>query len=188
MVKPGKNGYILGCTNYKDDRSGCGRVLNLEHYRIWRRNDFGVEDRSVDKPSFLKSVPAETLSAPKMIPAKERKPQAQTSGINRVGYAGYSIGTTEFQVLTDAEGHVPDRHRTAAEAISSETDWQRGVAFRFRKSCKMPTWCGWRRTNLRPRRNSFVFMGVGERKYENSGDEFIAEIRSYVSPRPGEPE
>lgn len=188
VVKPGKNGYILGCTNYKDDRSGCGRVLNLEHYRIWRRNDFGVEDRSVDKPSFLKSVPAETLSAPKMIPAKERKPQAQTSGINRVGYAGYSIGTTEFQVLTDAEGHV----LTDIELLLRLYILRDGLAKRrgIQVSQIMQNADLVRLATDKPTtKEEFLrIYGVGERKYENSGDEFIAEIRSYVSPRPGEPE
>lgn len=188
VVKPGKNGYILGCTNYKDDRSGCGRVLNLEHYRIWRRNDFGVEDRSVDKPSFLKSVPAETLSAPKMIPAKERKPQAQTSGINRVGYAGYSIGTTEFQVLTDAEGHV----LTDIELLLRLYILRDGLAKRrgIQVSQIMQNADLVRLATDKPTtKEEFLrIYGVGERKYENSGDEFIAEIRSYVSPCPGEPE
>ena len=163
-------------------------MLNLEHYRIWRRNDFGVEDRSVDKPSFLKSVPAETLSAPKMIPAKERKPQAQTSGINRVGYAGYSIGTTEFQVLTDAEGHV----LTDIELLLRLYILRDGLAKRrgIQVSQIMQNADLVRLATDKPTtKEEFLrIYGVGERKYESSGDEFIAEIRSYVSPRPGEPE
>lgn len=187
VVKPGKKGYILGCTNYKDDRSGCGRVLSLEHYRIWRRNDFGVEDRSVDKPSFLKSVPAETLSAPKMKPAKEGKPHTSAAGINVVGYAGYSIGTTEFQVLTDAEGHV----LTDIELLLRLYILRDGLAKRrgVQVSQIMQNADLVRLATDKPTtKEEFLrIYGVGERKYENSGDEFIAEIRSYVSPRPGEP-
>ena len=46
IVKGGRSGPILGCTNYKSDKSGCGRLLSLEHYRVWRKDDFGMEDPS----------------------------------------------------------------------------------------------------------------------------------------------
>lgn len=50
IVKGGRSGPILGCTNYKSDKSGCGRLLSQEHYRVWRKDNFGMEDPSKDKP------------------------------------------------------------------------------------------------------------------------------------------
>ena len=54
IVKGGRSGPILGCTNYKSDKSGCGRLLSLEHYRVWRKDDFGMEDPSKDRPAYFR--------------------------------------------------------------------------------------------------------------------------------------
>jgi DNA helicase-4 len=32
IIKPGKNDYFLGCTNYKSDGSGCNNVISKEKY------------------------------------------------------------------------------------------------------------------------------------------------------------
>lgn len=180
VVKPGKKGFILGCTNYKEDKSGCGRILSLEHYRMWRRNDFGVDDRSVDRPSYWNPVLEESVSAPKMMPAREKKSQDSKAFVNRVGYADYSIGSTDFQVLTDADGNVLTDIELLLRLyiLRAELAKGRGVpasqimqnADLVRLSTDKPT----------SREEFLRIYGVGERKYKTSGDEFLAEIRRHV--------
>ena len=76
IVKGGRSGPILGCTNYKSDKSGCGRLLSLEHYRVWRKDDFGMEDPSKDRPAYfcIPESSAGNSQAPEMIPAKANPP------------------------------------------------------------------------------------------------------------------
>ena len=33
IVKEGKTGYFLGCTNYKTDKTGCDNMLSPDYYR-----------------------------------------------------------------------------------------------------------------------------------------------------------
>ena len=72
VVKKGRTEYILGCTNYKPDKSGCGRLLSQEHYRAWRKDDFGVEDLSKDKPAYFRIPESSAVNpqAPEMISVK----------------------------------------------------------------------------------------------------------------------
>ena len=84
IVKRGEKGYFLGCTNYKDDKSGCGRMLNREHYQAWRKSEFGIEDISATKPSYSKSPQIkETTTPPQMTPVEKVKKRNSSSAYPR---------------------------------------------------------------------------------------------------------
>ena len=88
VIKKGRTEYILGCTNYKPDKSGCGRLLSQEHYRAWRKDDFGVEDPSKNRPAYFRASEssAENLQAPEMIPAKASPAPKKKAEVYTIGY------------------------------------------------------------------------------------------------------
>ncbi|MCD8208426.1 MAG: UvrD-helicase domain-containing protein, partial [Bacteroidales bacterium] len=45
VVKRGPSEYILGCTNYNPDKSGCRRMLSHEYYQSWKETDHFRPDR-----------------------------------------------------------------------------------------------------------------------------------------------
>uniref|UniRef100_UPI003AB495AD UvrD-helicase domain-containing protein n=2 Tax=Barnesiella intestinihominis TaxID=487174 RepID=UPI003AB495AD len=112
IVKRGKKGYFLGCTNYKDDKSGCGRMLNREHYQAWGKSEFGIEDISATKPSYSKSPQIkETTTPPQMIPVEKVKKRNSSSAYprkaeNLVKYTEQFIEKDGFMVITDPEGKI----------------------------------------------------------------------------------
>lgn len=185
VVKPAKQHFILGCTNYKDDKSGCGRMLGLSHYRAWLRHDFGTEDRSVNCPSYFKKKPVEDMdevTPPEMIPVKAKRTVSSGSfaGVNMVEYTPGKIDTVEFRVLTNAEGQIitdmellrllyelrmqlAQKEGTAASKILQD-------AVLVRLATDKPT----------DREEFLRIYGIGDRKYEAYGDAFLSEIKSYV--------
>ena len=82
IVKRGKKGYFLGCTNYKDDKSGCGRMLIKE-----------------------------TTTPPQMTPVEKVKKRNSSSAYprkaeNLVKYTEQFIEKDGFMVITDPEGKI----------------------------------------------------------------------------------
>ena len=184
IVKKGYTGYILGCTNYKPDRSGCGRLLSQEHYHVWKNSDFGKNDLSQDEPGFLnisKPVISEPqiptmVSIPQITkPQIERKPQVHT-----IGYSERVIEKDGFNVLVDAyENILTDmellgRLRTLRSVMAQE--------------CQLPPYCIMQNDTLvllatdKPiTREEFIrIKGIGNRKYERFGERFIAAIKEYT--------
>ena len=112
IVKRGKKGYFLGCTNYKDDKSGCGRMLNREHYQAWGKSEFGIEDISATNPSYSKSPQIkETTTPPQMTPVEKVKKRNSSSAYprkaeNLVKYTEQFIEKDGFMVVTDPEGKI----------------------------------------------------------------------------------
>ena len=108
IVKGGRSGPILGCTNYKPDKSGCGRLLSQEHYRAWRKDDFGIEDPSKDKPAYFRAPEssATNTQAPEMIPAKASASAKKEAGVNTIGYSERMIEKDGFKVVVDAHGNL----------------------------------------------------------------------------------
>lgn len=112
IVKRGKKGYFLGCTNYKDDKSGCGRMLNRELYQAWGKSEFGIEDISATKPSYSKSPQIkETTTPPQMTPVEKVKKRNSSSAYprkaeNLVKYTEQFIEKDGFMVVTDPEEKI----------------------------------------------------------------------------------
>jgi ssDNA-binding Zn-finger/Zn-ribbon topoisomerase 1 len=108
IVKGGRSGPILGCTNYKSDKSGCGRLLSQEHYRVWRKDNFGMEDPSKDKPAYFHAPEssAGNPQAPEMISAKANPATKKKAEIYTIGYSERMIEKDGFKVIVDANGDI----------------------------------------------------------------------------------
>lgn len=184
IVKKGYTGYILGCTNYKPDRSGCSRLLSQEHYHVWKNSDFGKIDLSKDKPGFLnisKPVISEPqvptmVSIPQITkPQIERKPQVHTTGYSEriIEKEGFKVLVDAYEnILTDME--LLGRLRTLRSIMAQE--------------CQLPPYCIMQNDTLvllatdKPTtREEFIgIKGIGNRKYERFGERFIAVIKEYI--------
>lgn len=185
IVKQGHSGYILGCTNYKQDKSGCGRLLNQTHYLARRNNDFGQLDPSSDRPGFMvqqTSAPQKEV-APEMIPVKQtlnpvikrRKSQVYT-----VGSAARTIEEENFRVFFDSEGKMLTDMALLAKLRKLRLEIARKndlPAFRVLHNDVLVRLA----TDMPVSRKEFVAIkGVGNRIYEQYGDEFIQAIREYL--------
>ena len=104
MVKQSKyDGFFLGCTNYKPDRTGCERLLNAGQYEFWLNSAFGIEDASEYKPSYF--VPKNEVSAPKM---QKDKGVGNKKGcdIKTISYKEVLIDNEVFRIIIDSEGNT----------------------------------------------------------------------------------
>lgn len=185
IVKKGRAKYILGCTNYKQDKSGCGRLLNREHYRVWKNDEFGTIDSSKDKPGFLKNQVSEISEqkATAMMPikrtnvvlAEKQKPRVYTTG-----YSEQIVESEGFKVLIDAQGNL----LTDMDLLNRLYALRIAIA----QEQRLPAYCIMNNDTLallateKPTtREEFISIkGIGERKYERFGEQFIQVIRNYI--------
>ena len=101
VVKKSGNNYFLGCTNYKPDRTGCGRMLGEEQYGCWLNNSFGIEDASICKPSYF--VPNNLPTVPKM---QKTKAKGGGATIYTTAYKETIIENEVFRIVVDSEGNT----------------------------------------------------------------------------------
>ena len=90
IVKPGRdNSYFLGCTNYKRDGSGCGKVIsNQQYYEMLGLTPDSVENREVPKIK---------LDTPKHVPI------VRTPIENKASSVGYNTKETTRVFVKMAE-------------------------------------------------------------------------------------
>ena len=48
----GYNHFFLGCTNYKDNRTGCNRTLDWSQYLLWKNHELVEDDQYKNKPAY----------------------------------------------------------------------------------------------------------------------------------------
>ena len=173
IVKGGRSGPILGCTNYKSDKSGCGRLLSLEHYRVWRKDDFGMEDPSKDRPAYFRIPESSTGNSQ----APEMKKKAE---IYTIGYSEQMIEKDGFKVLVDANGDILTdmqllvKLRTLRQTIAQEA----GVAAsRIMYDSVLVLLA----TDRPLTREEFIdIKGITISTYMRFGERFITEIKKHV--------
>lgn len=182
IVKKGTQSYILGCTNYKSDKSGCNRIMSPEYYKTWRNDTFGTEDISFDKPAYLVREEQNVVTPPKMIPLKEPasvQPR-KTISVNTIRYEERIIEKDGFKIVVDANGTV----LTDMELLQK----LREVRIKLAKEKKLPAYCIVRNNVLallatdKPttREEFMAIKGVGTQLYEQYGDVFIETIKRYI--------
>ncbi len=182
VVKKGRTEYILGCTNYKPDKSGCGRLLSQEHYRVWRKEDFGVEDLSKDKPAYFR-IPESSAAnpqSPEMIPAKASASAKKGAGVNTIGYSERMIEKDGFKVIVDTNGDI----LTDMELLVK----LRALRLVLAQEENLPAYCVLTNdvlsrlaTDKPTTREEFVeIKGIGEQRYKRFGERFITEIKKHV--------
>ncbi len=170
VVKKGRTEYILGCTNYKPDKSGCSRLLSQEHYRAWRRDDFGAEDPSKNKPAYFRAPESsdESPRAPEMIPAKAGSTKKRAE-IHTTGYSERMIEKEGFKVLVDADGNL----LTDIELLAK----LRALRLTIAQEDNLPAYCVLTNdvlsrlaTDKPTTREEFVeIKGIGEQRYKQFG-------------------
>ena len=103
VVKNGVDGYFLGCTNYKPDKTGCSRTLSLSQYEFWLNNTFGVEDSSEYKPSYF--TPKQIVVAPKMHNTKDGRSFGGGAIVNTISYKETIVENELFRIIVDSQGN-----------------------------------------------------------------------------------
>ncbi len=178
IVRQGTRSYILGCTNYKSDKSGCNRMMTAEYYKSWRNDTFGAADISVDKPAYLAREERGVTTPPEMIPLKEPaniQPKKSTS-VNTIRYEERVIENDNFNVVVDADGNT----LTDIELL------KKLIALRNRTSkvynISIPNQVlAMLATDKPTTREEFMSIrGIGAHISEKCGDTFIVAIKQYI--------
>ena len=107
VVKPGKdNSYFLGCTNYKRDGSGCGKVISKQqYYDMLGLTPDTVQHGEVPKIHMEGSQAVAKASATKDIPFAESKIIEPTkvvikqADVKDVIYRGFSLNYVVHTIL-----------------------------------------------------------------------------------------
>lgn len=179
IVKKGTDGYFLGCTNFKHDRTGCTRSLSPSQYEYWLNNSFGVEDTSEHKPSYF--VPKNKTAAPKMQKSKTTNGRNGGATINTTAYKEVIIENEVFRIVVDSEGNT----LTDMELLGL----LRAMRTRVAMEKELPSYYLLHNNILvliatdKPttREELMSISGFGIRKWEVWGDEILRTVYSYLS-------
>lgn len=179
VVKKGPDGYFLGCTNYKPDRTGCGRMLSAGQYEFWLNNSFGIEDASEHKPSYF--VPKNKTAAPKMQKSKITSGRNGGATINTTAYKEVIIENEVFRIVVDSEGNT----LTDMELLGL----LRAMRTRVAMEKELPSYYLLHNNILvliatdKPttREELMSISGFGIRKWEVWGDEILKVVSSYMT-------
>ena len=172
-----KGSYMLGCTNYKKDGTGCNRTMNHDYYLRWRSNDFEM-DSSSDKPryeiDFIPKLPDVTKKPIVNPDAKRRESpthvtQTKMKFIEKDGFN--VIADDEGQLITDMKllvalrslrNHLSLYHKRPAYTIITNKGLVSLATFR-------PT----------TREEYIKLYGLGESSFQTFGQDFIDAIIEY---------
>ena len=176
VVKKAGDEFFLGCTNYKPDRTGCGRMLSAGQYEFWRNDTFGNEDPSEDKPSYFTSKSRST--SPKM--QKTRVVSSVGSSINTTSYKETVVENEVFRVIVDSEGNTLTdmtlleqlrvmRHRVAVERELPSYYLLHNTLLVLIATDKPTT-----------REELMSISGFGIRKWEVWGEDILAIVSKYL--------
>lgn len=180
IVKKGTQSYILGCTNYKSDKSGCNRMMSPEYYKSWRNDTFGAEDISADKPAYIVGAERDVATPPKMIPLKEPasvQPRKTTS-VNTIRYEERIIENDKFNLVVDARGNILTDIELLQKLISLRklTKKVHGIPISNQVLVSLAT------DKPTTREEFMAIRGVGSSISERCGDTFIIAIKQHIQP------
>lgn len=176
VVKKSKDDYFLGCTNYKPDRSGCGRMLSAGQYEFWFNDTFGAEDLSEHKPSYF--VPQNKSAAPTMQRRKTIGGKIGGAAINTISYKEVIVENEVFRIVVDSEGNS----LTDMELLSS----LRSMRTRVAMEKELPSYYLLSNNILvliatdKPmtREELMDICGFGIRKWELWGDDILKTVKN----------
>ena len=176
VVKKTANGAVLGCTNYKSNNTGCGRIMSTEYYHRWLTSGF-EEDKSFDKPSYEKTIVSQMpkIKETKGTPSVARK----ESKVHTITHSERFIEHDGFQVIADDDGRI----LTDMELLAH----LRNVRLQIMKAKNKPAYSIIGNKGLvslatyRPEtKEEFIALyGLGETTYNSYGPQFIKAIKNF---------
>lgn len=102
IVKPNKKDFFLGCTNYKNDNSGCNRSLSKKQYQSWLENSFGTNDISKEKTTYLTEEPVTSLPPKTIEPPLKEKQARKPQEINKIIYKDILLNNQVVKIAVDS--------------------------------------------------------------------------------------
>ncbi len=177
IVRQGTQSYILGCTNYKTDKSGCNRMMTAEYYKSWRNDIFGAADVSVDKPAYLVREERNAVTPPKMISQKEpASVQSRKSGsVNTIRYEEQAIENDKFNVIVDTNGNI----LTDMELLQKLIELRKLTTKVHNISIPNQVLISLATDKPTTREEFMAIRGIGAQISEKCGDAFIVAIKQY---------
>ena len=176
VVKKGIQSYILGCTNYKFDKSGCNRIVTAEYYNSWKNDNFGMEDKSAGKPSFLGREEREVTTLPKMSSSSVNPQSRKSVSVNMVRYEERLIGNDKFKIIVDVNGN----ELTDIGLLQKLVNARKRVAETHRVLVSNQLLVSLATEKPTTQREFLAIKGVGSHINELYGDTFIDIIRQSI--------
>ena len=178
IVKKSKGGgSFLGCTNYKNDNTGCNRMVGRDEYSKWLNAGFEM-DYSIDKPSYMK----ETKNAIPDIKSKKLRSlqgEKKKNKVHSINYQKQLIEKDGFSIIVDNDGQII----TDMNLLS----YLRELRLQIAKATNKPAYTIVSNKGLvglatyRPAsKEEFInIYGLGERTYQFIGNRFINAIKEF---------
>lgn len=178
------NNYFLGCTNYKNDGSGCSRLINHAQYAYWNNNKLGIEDKSACKPSFFKQ-PTQTPKATDLPPLVHIPTQRKghPNEVYKTTIVQYTMGDRQFGVIADANGKIITNLQLLQELhiwrieMARQFSTQPSVIISDKNIVELATHLPTTKQEL------LATYGMGERRVKRFGDQIIKFISEYLRTR-----
>lgn len=184
VVKNASKNYFLGCTNYKADKTGCCRALNLEQYKKWKScGIFDSDTCNNTSTSINVSTKKAQLSDIPLAKQKILKPRAKAR-VNQVIEETIEIKSEEFKTLvstnntTITDVNLLEKLRKLRNKIAEENGYKKYYIFTNEILSNLAT--------IRPTNKSefLSIKGIGERKYSLYGEKFINVIKEHIENNP----
>lgn len=177
VKKTAKNEFMLGCTNYKSDGTGCNRTMTVDYYKRWS-SDLFEDDLSIDKPSYRKDIKIETpqLKPIKSTPIVSERKQAE---VHSTTYNKIVLGKDEFYIVTDDDGNEITNMELLTElrALRFDIAKEKSIApYKIINNKVLVSLATYRPTT----KEEFITLyGLGEITYSEYGARFIKAIKDY---------
>lgn len=168
---------ILGCTNYKPDKTGCDRMMSHDYYLRWKTEGF-EEDVSVDKPSYIRQTEPQM---PSIINSKNKEPavERKKADVHKVEHIEHFIEKDGFSVVVDNDGVLitdMDLLHYLRELRAKTAKKEAVPAYAIIKNNGLVSLATYRPAT----KEEFTSLyGLGEIAYNKYGQLFITAIKEY---------
>lgn len=177
VKKTSSGGYMLGCSNYKSDGTGCNRTMILDYYKKWLSSDF-EDDLSIDKPAYIKEFKVE-LPQVQPIQNPPQPVERKKAEVHITQKSEHFIEQDGFQIVVDDDGQYITDMELLAEL--------RALRAQIMKEDNRPAYTIIGNKGLvslatyRPEtKEEFISLyGLGETTYQAYGDRFIKAIKEF---------